>query len=332
MGRIGRDYLGAAYYRKVVLKTHPHGQGGGVFWEEFNHGKNTGKACVIEWAKKGPGFMPFIRIQGLWDGSHGYRNKKKKALKIAAQVNQIALQFPNIDFYYSPYCEADSVDQSLLNELKARYPKLIIVHTANKGAPLAKNGILNETHGDFQPSQMDCFSYDGLSCINADSETFKEMIPRLVYFMYWTASDNGRRNDSEKAPHHSKRLHWTSKKMNISITYQSTNTRAAADLPPKFLGKSHGDPDTKPNPRDDNKYVMLCPIKAKRVEFLMNGKVVHRLKYSGQSHEDGRHIYRSKKWGYELAKKGRVLRVQIDGRFYGQVDPGFRVNEYRNRH
>lgn len=329
--RIGRDYLGAPYYRKEVLKSHPRGQGGGVFWEEFNHGKNTGKAVVTEWANRGPSFMPFIRVQGLWAGSsHNYSGKANKARKIAAELNKIAIQFPEIDFYYSPYCEANDCDQTLLNELKEKYPKLIIVHTPNKNKPLAKNGILNETHGDYQPAQMDCFSYDGLSCINADSEKFKELIPKLVYFMYWTSEDNGRRNDSASAPPIPQRKHWMSVKMNKSITYQSTNTRAAANLPKTWTGKSHGDPDTTPNPKDDNKYVMLATIKADEVQLLNGSKVVERLKYSGVSHEDGRYIYRSNKWGFEIAKKGRVLKVRIKGKIEGEIDPGFRVNNYRN--
>lgn len=334
MNKIARDYLGGTYYRKVILKSHPRGQGGGIFWEEFNHGKNTGKACVTEWAKRGAIFMPFIRVQGLWAGSsHNYNGQATKALKIGEELSKIAFLYPNTHFFYSPYCEANTVDQPLLNKLRSEFPLLTIVHTANKGAPLAKNGILNETHGDYHPPQADCYSYDGLSCVNADSELFKQMIPSLVYFMYWTSSDNGRRNDSIKPPPPSipNRKHWTSVKMNKSIQYQSELTRAADDLPNKWLWKSHGDPDTTPNPTEDNKGVLLCPLKAAKAELINeSGKVVQTLKYSGVSHEDGRHIYRANRWGFEIAKKGRKLRLRMDGKIKGKIDPGFRINEYRN--
>ena len=333
--RLARDYLGAPFYRTVVLKSHPKGMGGGVFWEEFNNGKNTGKACVVEWAKKGKDFMPFIRVQALWDKSHNYNGKKAKALKIAKQVNKIANQFPDIDFYFSPYCEANNCDQNLLDQLKAKYSKLVIVHSANKGRPLAKNGILNETHGDYMPAQADCYSYDGLSINNSDTEKFKQFGRSLVYFMGWTAYDNGRRNDKpnkdEIVPAPNKRKYYLTVKMNQAVEYQLVNTRTQVTLQKGFMGKPNGDPDYPiPNPREDNKFVLLAPKKGNAALVDSNGKVIEKLKYDGKSHEDGRHIYRSNKWGHEIAKKCRNVQIQIDGVCYGNFDPGFRANEYRN--
>lgn len=327
----GRDYLGAPYFRKVVMQSHLHGYGGGVFWETFNHGKHTGKACVVEWAKEGPSFMPFIRVQGLWAGSsHSYKGKEKAALNIAEELANIAVVHGEIKFYYSPFCENKDAPTEFLLKLKQEFPILRIVHTANKGAGLVK-GVINETHGDYRPKGMSAFSYDGLSIVNADVEMFKEATKDCEYAMDWNASDNGRRNDSPSAPAIPNRKHWTSNKMNESIFYQSTNTRAADSLKKGLMGKSHGDPDTVPNPRDDNKYVMLSPHKSDEIQLLNGTKPVEKLKYSGKSHEDGRYIYRSNKWGCEIAKKGRKLTVKQGGKLYGQVDPGFRVNEYRNK-
>ena len=325
--RTGRDYLGGAKYKKVILKSHPKGMGGGFFFEEFGNAKSVILACC----KKGKDFMPFIRVQALWSGSHNYNGKKAKALKIAQQVNKIANQFPDIDFYFSPYCETNSLDQDFLNELKQKFSKLIIVHSPNKGKPLAKNGILNETHGDYMPSQADCYSYDGLSINNSDTEKFKQFGKSLVYFMGWTAYDNGRWNDSAPGLPIAKRQHWLNVKMNQAVEYQLVNTRTEVTLQKGFMAKPNGDPDHPvPNPRQDNKFVLLAPKKGKAALVDSNGKVIEKLKYTGKSHEDGRHIYRSNKWGHEIAKKGRSLQVQIDGVCYGDIDTGFRCLEYRN--
>lgn len=326
--KIGRDYLGGVKYQKVILQSHPRGMGGGFFWEEFGNAKKLVLACC----QKGKDFMPFIRIQALWAGSsHNYNGKKVKALKIAQEVNKIANQFPDIQFYFSPYCETNNLDQGFLDQLKNKYPKLVIVHSPNKNKALAKNGILNETHGDYLPSQADCYSYDGLSINNSDTEKFKDFGRSLVYFMGWTAYDNGRWNDSAPGLPIPQRKHWLTIKMNQAVEYQLVNTRTEVTLKKGFMAKPNGDPDHPiPNPSQDNKFVLLAPKKGKACLVDNGGKVIEKLKYAGKSHEDGRYIYRSGNWGHEIARKNRSLQVQINDICYGSIDPGFRANEYRN--
>lgn len=331
MENIGRDYLGGAKFENVILKSHLPGYGGGFFWEQFGNAAGL----TIKCAKK-DGFMPFIRIQGLWAGSsHNYRGMERKASKIAVEVHKIASDFNKVQFYYSPFCENKDCPTAFLEDLHAKFgDKLTIVHSANKGTPLygLRKVIINETHGDYRPKGANAYSYDGLSCINADSEKFKQGIEKLAYFMYWTSADNGRRNDSPTGvPAIPNRVHWTSVKLNESVFYQALNTRTEVTLKKGNLGKSHADPDTPPNPKEDNKLVILSNVKGKDCKLVFNGNVIAKADFAGISHEDGRSIYRFNKWGYELAKKSRSLEVIINDINLGKIDPGFRNNEYRDK-
>lgn len=329
--RIGRDYLGGYYYKKTILESHEAGYGIGFFWEQFGKISDFLKKC----ADKGSGWSPFYRIQGLWAGSsHNYKGKEKKAHKIGEELFKIAEIHPGIDFFYSPFCETNHLNEQFLNRLHADLSsRLRIVHSPNKNAPLSKK-YMNETHGDYRPNGVDCYSYDGLSCVNADVEMIKEWGEGLEYMMYWYASDNGRKNDSASTPPlpNNKRMHWTTNKTNKSIFYQAGNTRTECTLKKGTLSKSHADPDTPPNPKEDNKLVILSPVKGSKCDLKSGGKVIATAKHSGVSHEDGRNIYRFNKWGYELAKKSRNVEVWINGKNLGKIDPGFRVNEYRNKH
>lgn len=324
------EILGGAKYQRAALANVPRDRGVKLFANTFGNAKPLAR----KFAERG---HPIIAMQGTWAGdSHNYTGAHRKtAIREAVAFDNIASLFPTQDFYYSPYCEHNhgaAHMNELLEEIESKCEHLILFNSPNKNGVILPRW-LNEVHGDYNPRDLRGVEYmwacDGMSIYDCDFARWMREHERAILKWAWIAQFNCKHKTTEKLPINQRKVRPV-KKQFLSIGYMEAGKSPDTNLPAKFTWKSHSD-QSNDRPRGrEQKPVLICPVASEYADLINEkGRRVHRLFRNGNYH-DGRPLYRASKWGYEIGQRyGRSLRLRINGKIYGTIDPGFRQNEYR---
>ena len=319
----GLDYLGGAKYERIALRNLPAGWALGLFANTFGDSRSLAAKALAR--------GHIVRVHLIWKDDHKFgRAEIAAAVKEAKRWRALSDQHGTA-LRISPWCEHRAkkdvlakLHAAIMNEL----PNCLYVNAPISGGDYLR-GVTNETHHGMKAlSQPYNFSFDGVDCCDADAEGFKEAHSSSDLFFFWTSRFNGKWEPNDPTPR-PKRKGWPDDKMCQSVIALA-KTKEAVSLPSGEIYKSHGENDGDGNPRAE-KMVYISKHRASKVELInAAGKVVDTLTPSGQL-EDRRYVYRSRKWGYELAKTASVCRVKMNGKIIGSYDPIFRQNAYRNK-
>lgn len=304
------DVLGAAKYPDVVFKNVPKNIGLGVFALEFGDASGFVKSAL----SKG---YEFIRIQMLWShNNHTYGDKDLPALnKLARLYNNIAIANPQAKVQLSPFCEHLLYNPDKYCDYVAKLaPNCEVINSPVKIG--AKRGAFskkykNECHGSNPRPNSGSFnfSYDGSDAFNSDVEGVKANMSSAENFFVWGPPFNLHRDENDKT----RNSPPTSEYMKAALYL--FNTRGKCSLPKDALWK----------PMSEKwKPCLITPKKASKIELKRAGKLIATMPYYG-TYVDGRHRYYTSTQGYKIGQ----VEVWIDGKLYGKVDAGFRVNAYR---
>lgn len=327
----GLDHLGLAQYPKKALQTFPDRWALGCFAETF--GNSLDAVSKILATRKVAAF----RVHLLWDDDHIFGEKEvNKALKLFPLWHQLAIQFPNVHFFISPFCEHNlKAPDPILN----KFQKLITAENC-KLVNCVYNGTLskkyiNEVHGDTnRPATGDyIYSYDGSPCVDENVERLKKQHQGALIHFFWTSQFNGRKNPNDKTSR-PRRKAWPTKELIESIIYLA-NPKGPTSLPRDYLWKSHADQHEAPKPEPRAlKPVFISP---KKIDYYTlrdphTGKLIDNLKYFGPF-DGGGHRYYAGDFGYKLNDKSTIFLCSIhegkNGKEIGTVNAAFRENKYR---
>lgn len=334
----GLDYLGGANYGELIVREHPSGWAAGfILNTNAPHWPKKNAWMVIE-KLLDTGRCPRLRVHAVWDDAHRYnpKNHDPIIMRELKKARAISERFPNVEVQFSPFCEHNIKGA----ELKTLFSKIVphagalrLVNCVYQGDVL--DWVTNEVHGSHKkPASNYNYSFDGTACVDADVERTKAAYGDAETFYFWTSQFNGRLNPNDKTPRNLRQA-WPTSDLIDSVIYLY-RMRGATKLPKKSLWKSHADQHSVPKPEPRAlKPVFITPHDAKRVELVAdNGQVVAVLPRSS-NFTDGRPLYRLDQFGYQVAEKARriqghsVLKVRINGKVIGAVNPAFRCNDYR---
>lgn len=313
----GLDFLGLPKFKDVAVKSFPKGYALGAFATTFGDAYTSVEAIVKT------GRCPVVRMQLVWDDNHAYGDKYIQQIKtLSKKYNKLAIKYSNVKFFLSPFCEHNLKNpDKYLDIVQQNAPICTPVNTIWKGK--LSNKYINEIHSDNQIIDDEgfgyFFSFDGKSCVDADVMKVKKLHEEADIFFYWSARFNGKENDADKTPR-PQRKKWPSKEYIQSVIYLAENNKGDVELPKKWLLKTHSEKEDKP--------VIICPLKAPKLELMKDNKIVDILYYYG-TYLDGRHRYYSKKWGYQTSQKYGICEVWGNGKKIGTLNPAFREGEYR---
>lgn len=347
--KFGIDYLFGAKFARRVVNTHPEGWAAGFFHGIFR--TKAGKIEKLFDSRKvvqmliDSGKCEHFRIQAFWDDGHKYnkRGDRELVLEIADLWNEVAVRNPNVKIEFSPYCEHNEREvDDLLNAIKKRAPKLIPVNSKWKGA--ASRKYKNEVHNyDPKPSGKYNFSWDGANAFDADVTASKKKHSSADIYFLWIPQLNMRFSDNrtkdpdkmDLTPRPQRKIRPTARQLK-ALQFLATD-RGRVRLPKGDLWKAQGEQDKKPSNRLRwSKPAYLTKLRGSRVELIGYGRkprVYARLEKSGV--HDGRNVWRLGVFGFTVAlralkREGRpVLRIAIDGKVVGRLNPGFRTGDYR---
>ena len=318
------DTLGGVKYPEVIAKI-PKKNGTGYFWEEFG----PAKGAIEKDARSG---RSYIRVQGIWSKTHSFGSSDEgKAVRIAKEVQRLAVKYPKTLFEYSPYCEHRKdakYMEALLRKLLTHCPKVALVNSPISGGQWVR-GFKNEIHHNDKPAGMPegrfNYSMDGLHQLDCDIEKHKKVIqnPCCDAWFCWALQNNCKPNskpENNKPP--KQRKTKPTPDLHTAMLFQVENAKQKVSLPKGWLYKAYAEQHTDVDSRA-NKPVILGP-KGKRFRKLSLGKI--ELKESGI--KDGRQVWRCNQWGFKI---GRTLEIKADGKLVGTVDAAWRENELREK-
>lgn len=335
----GHEFLGAAKYPEIAIKHLPKGRAGKVFLSEFG----DATPVIRGWAKRN---VPVIAVQGLWANNHNYSGPKmlKAAIAGCKAVNKIAGNFPNLEFHYSPFCEHVEKKQYMLKVMQELQPYANHLIPVNNPCKLPNGqgdllpGFCNEIHGSWDPNMSGLlydWGCDGTSAADCDIETFKKRHAAAKIQWMWIPQYNCKdTSEHTDDPLPKQRKIKPEPKQIISVDYLC-EPKGNAALDGKWLYKSHADQEDNLDGREA-KPLIICLIDADEIRIItINGKYVCTFGRAG-NYKDGRPLYRSPIWGYEIQDKAvklggsKLVKLMIASKSYGTVNPAFRQNFYRN--
>jgi hypothetical protein len=277
----------------------------------------------------------------MWEDNHVYSDFHNVKLRsVCAKYEGLAKRFPDVRFYLSPFCEHKlNNPDKYLDIVKQYAPSCIPVNTPIPNGGSFSYKYLNEIHKSDRrkPDGRYLFSYDGVACVDSNVEQDKLDHSNADIFFFWDAQFNG--NHETNSPHVSipDRTDYATNQLIDSIIFLKNQT-GKAKLPKGWIYKSHSENKGTGDPRA-NKPVLLSPksLKFSAVQLVAdNGQVVATLSRYVKPNSDGRWRYYSSSWGYEIALKAMriqkgnpLVRVVVNNRTYGIINPGFRLNEFR---
>lgn len=323
----GLDYLAGAKYGDIILKEHPVGWAAGFFDTTF--GDVYPVVSKLAQSKR----CPLIRIHLLWSDDHTFSEKQiTAAFKSARRYQELATRVP-IAIELSLFCEHNLKDpDAFLDKLQMIAPNCRLVNTPLFGAKSKK--YKNEIHNDDPPASGPYnYSFDGLNCVDADIELFKAKHSRSEVFFFWHPRFNLKWSMKDKTER-PKRRAFPTKEMIRSVIYLH-NSKGRTNPPAKMV-KSHAEKDSEKDQKGD-KLLLILDIEAPKVELVTpGGKPVATLPYYDKFSEGG-HRYYAKDFGYQIAEKAQRLggspfvRVIVNGKRIGLINPAFRDRVYRNK-
>ena len=338
--KFGLDYLGGANFGAAIKEAHPVGFGAGFI---LNTNKPTWSKTnawpIMTWLLKS-GRCPFIRMHAMWEDNHEYVPVKHDNLIFAEYTKalQLRLEFPGIEIQFSPFCESNAKGaqlNTLFKKLRARNAGITLVNSVFQGDFMNDFNVVNEVHGSHKkPTGRYNYSHDGSSSVDADVESDKKKHSTAEYFYLWVPQFNGRLNSNDPTPRN-RRQAFAYSKLIKSVAYLANN-RGLVNLSADHIWKTHADQHNSPIPEPRaGKPVFISKVDAPRVDLVgVNGKVVATLRRAG-NFTDRRPMYRSDRFGYELAElaldKGgsSVVALVANGKTIGNINPAFRAGSFR---
>lgn len=311
--RFGLDLLGLAQYKSVALKNFPNNTALGCFMSEF------GDALPAVEAILKTGKCPLVRFQLIWDRTHSYGDKHLPELKKQSiRCERLKQKYPNIIVEISGFCEHTlSNPDKYCKIVAALAPHCEIINSPVSRLPDGRKGALskvfkNEVHGSHAGpiSGRYNFSFDGNDAFNSDIESIKANLNNAENFFLWMPAFNLHRDENDKT----RNSPPTSGYMQGALYL--FGTKGVCKLPKNALWK----------PMSEKwKPCLIAPVKTSKVLLKRNGKTIVTMPYYG-SYIDGRsRYYTNGVQGYQIGQ----VEVWINGKKYGDVDAGFRVNDYR---
>jgi len=342
----GIDYLGGARYGDTVVEEHPAGWAAGF----FSKVDGFGDSLPIVDRLLGTGRCTIIRLHLQWRDRHDF--SERDFASIVAEARRCAplvAKYPNVRWYISGACEHKlnaAQAQRLADLVLGVLPGVIYVNTPMRGgADIRSPRCINEHHKE-HGGRCEAFSYDGVSCVDADVEKDKATYSAGHYFMFWAPQCNGKRVTNDTTPR-AKRKYWPVPKQIDSWIYLSRE-RGPVRLSSDIIFKSHSDQHTNPPRGKDQKPVVITPmtLRPKRLQLkTKNGQVVatstERAPYNEKKPDGsvgkqvGWRYYFETAWGMDHAEKARriggspVCILLGDGRKIGEVNPAFRCGKFR---
>lgn len=335
------DWLGGARYPKVVLDNHPIGWGAGFFINVEGFGSCWDVATKL--AQKG--ICPAFRFHAVWDDNHIYRPATDDILIMQRLARTIRFkeQFPDLDIYFSPFCEHEITGRplrALFDKViaRARGTGVIIVNNPDhKGGFL--DDVLSEVHGyRKKPSKgKHLYSFDGTACVDADVEKIKKDHAGAELFFWWTYQFNLNRNANDKTERKDRKAIPTPKLID-SVIYLK-NDRGAVKYGKNQTFKSHADQHDAPIPEPRAfKPVYIIPESVSRLELVADNGQTVAVSYKKERYKDGRWMYRFNEWGMDITEKAKRIQngkptlsllAEKESKFFATVNAAFRGGEYR---
>lgn len=323
----GLDFLFAPRYEKLAVRSLPLGFATGCFWKIAGDSISFTKKVL----DKG---CPHFRSAGLWEDNHNFGDGHIKELKKMARALQaIAVVNKHATIEISGFCEHNLKNpDKYLDIVKQEAPDCIPVNTPDKGALSRK--YKNETHhSNKKLAGKYNYSFDGVSCVDADVEKIKEIHKSADVFFFWVPQFNGRKTTKDTTPRPQRKA-WPTSELIDSVIYLHNNC-GKVKMPKNYLNKSHAEQHVVPAEPRAFKPVFIIPPKAARIELVAaNGQVVA-VSGGPQSYEDGRFRYYFSQYGYQIAEKAMriqghpVLKVKVANQIKGTTNPAFRQGNFR---
>lgn len=326
----GLDYLGGAKYQNVLVQSHPAGFAAGFFLNQFGNAIPTIDALLAT------GKCPLVRVHIVWEDNHHYNSAAHdpEIINGINKLNALKARHPQVEVQASPFCEHEISGLALaklMAKVRAAAVNLTIVNCPDShGAKY--NGVVNELHsGKAAWGTPYNFSFDGLSCVDADIEMFKHNHQSAQVFFLWEPRFNGRWEADDHTPI-SSRDGWPDANLIKSVAYLA-QSKSATKLPDKWLYKSHSEAG-KNNPRSEHP-VLISPIRTPSFQLMAGHTNIATLPLYG-AYAGGGFRYYAPDWGYRLADKAKQLTgsplvtISSLGKSYGTINPAFRDGDFRN--
>lgn len=220
MQRKGIDYIGLAHCFKPVIKYHPKGLGIGLLQKAS--GWRNGLRGLRKVLKERSSDIPFVRVHALWYDNHTFtKSDIKKAVKQAKKLAKIVDQFPEVDFYFSPWLESYAsapLTRKCLEKCREVLPTRVLL--VSTGAFVS--GYINEVHHSKPVNGHYSFSYDGESMRDANISQYKREHSQALLFMGWTWKCNGKKDKYDKTSRFARRFkdNWVNEQ---EIKYIASN-------------------------------------------------------------------------------------------------------------
>ncbi len=335
------DFLGGAKYPKIVLETLPAGWGVGIFTQ-----KNLfGDAYPLLDKLLSRGKTPLVRLQLSWKSHNQTPSDFPTIVAEARRFVPLVNKYPNVEWQFSGACE-HKLNSTQATQLKDKVLAVIPSQCSYVNNPQVGHGafitgdrVLNEVHGKdaHKPNVSGGynFSFDGDSCVDCNVTALKQTCSDCKAFFFWDAPYNLNYESNDDPTPIPNRTWKPYAKLVTSIVF-TNGARGAVNLPKNFTWKSHAEtnkpkPGQKLDPRADHP-VLLTPIHGRTATIkAKNGAVIALAPRYKEDFVDGRaRFYFTSLWGFEMALKALklagspVCELWIDGKKYGDLNPGFR--------
>lgn len=322
----GLDLLGLPKFTDEAIKGFPSGFALGVFATTFGDARDPVKRLLAT------GKVSLLRMQLIWDDNHQYTDSDiPEVKKLSKQYEKIQKEY-GIPVQISPFCEHRLTNpDKYLDIVKQEAPSCSPVNSIAGG--LVSKRYINEIHGTKAGalSGRYNFSFDGNSCVNADTMKHRDIHRSAQVFFLWTSQFNGKKRDDERSLI-SERTAYPSEELIRSVAFLGSR-KGRARLRDKDLWKSHSE-DFEPDIPRELKPVFITPTEAPFIELRTKDALISRYNYSGR-YLDGRPKYYVKEWGYKLAEKAQriskspTVEIWANGEKLGFVNPGFREGVFK---
>lgn len=327
----GLDLLGAARYRDLAIREMPAGWALGVFGTGvFGDSRPVVRALLGS-------RCPVARVHLLWSDTHSFGEREIKAAVAEAKRWKDIAKDHGRAFQVSPWCEHNAsaaMVKRVIDAVMQVLPDATPINTPWKGSVVP--GIRTEVHGNHaKPKGPYQWSYDGLDARDADNEHYAQEYGDAEIEWLWCSQMNGRKNANDTTPRPQRKA-WPTPELIDGIVYLH-RARGPAKLPKRWIWKAFADQHMVPPEPRALKPVLISPVKAARFELVADSGQVVAVSSGSQPFSDGRFRYYWPTFGHLLAQKAQRLqghstcKLVAGGKVYGTVEPGFRINEWRNK-
>jgi hypothetical protein len=333
----GLDQLGAVKYSDLAAREHPLGWMFGTFTNTF------GDALPVVTRVAQEGRASGIRLNLAWSDTHTFKPSDfPKIAREARRFAPIIKRFPGLKWYVSGATEHQLTEDQSIDLYKlvgAELPDSAIYVNQpwqGKGSLIHEPYIVNEVHGADakRPNAMRyAFSCDGSDCFDFDIKGKEKQFEGAEYFMMWTSQCNGRMKADDKTPRPQRKA-WPTGQLIDAMIYLHRDPGIGV-LPKGYLIKPKSDQHMVPAEPRALKPVIICPVKADRLELVAdNGQVIH-VSSKAFPFADGRFRYYFDQYGYQIAEKAVRIHgkptasLRVGRKIVGTLNIAFRQGGFR---